>query len=85
MYVDPIGHQGTKKLRRSEMGPIPAKSRCTRWNTNLCSANGNKLHGSINLAAVEESVEAQEKPWANAPGTQETLTPYTTENLKVLS
>jgi hypothetical protein len=54
---DPIKHQGTKKLRLGERGHIPTKSRCTSCNSNLCFANGNKWHGSVNLAAKSDATE----------------------------
>ncbi|GAU19423.1 hypothetical protein TSUD_76670 [Trifolium subterraneum] len=57
MYEDPVDHQGTMKLRCSERRNIPVKSRCTGFNSNLCSANGNKWHGSVNMAAKPDATE----------------------------
>ncbi|CAJ2676554.1 unnamed protein product [Trifolium pratense] len=36
---------------------ISHKSRCTGCNSNLCSANGNKRHGSVNMAAKPDATE----------------------------
>ncbi|PNX91793.1 AT-rich interactive domain-containing protein 2-like [Trifolium pratense] len=57
VYEDPVGHQGTTKLRRGKRRHISSKSRCTGCNSNSCSANGNELHCSVNMAAKPDATE----------------------------
>ncbi|KAK2439084.1 AT-rich interactive domain-containing protein [Trifolium repens] len=75
MYEDPVGHQGTMKLRCSERLPISPKSRCTCCNSKSCSANGNKLHGSVNMAAKPDGTEKKKSTSKSKSNKKKKLVP----------
>ncbi|GAU19420.1 hypothetical protein TSUD_76640 [Trifolium subterraneum] len=79
MYEDSVDHQGTMELRRSKRRHISSNCRCTSCNSNSCSANGNKLHCSVNMAAKPDATEKKKSAAKSKSAKKKTSEPSSNE------